>query len=134
LVGTPNSMRILYNNSLLTGSQAFLKSATPIPPLQCLTNEENLTSSWSDMLEPILSHHSSFIYIYGLNLERRILYKILYEVDSSDIPWCLLQQVVSMYYSKFYHSSCNWYNNRLLQLIRQFFLIWNRINEFMELR
>jgi hypothetical protein len=28
----------------------------------------------------------------------------------------------------------NWYNNRLLQLIRQFFLIPNRINEFEDRR
>jgi hypothetical protein len=28
----------------------------------------------------------------------------------------------------------NWHNNRLLPLIRQFFLTLNRINEFMDLR
>jgi hypothetical protein len=38
------------------------------------------------------------------------------------------------YYSQFYHSFVNWYNNRLLPLIRQYFLIANRINEFMDLR
>jgi hypothetical protein len=55
--------------------------------------------------------------MYGLNLERRILDKILYDVDSSDI------HTVS-----FIALLVNWYNNSLLPLIRQFFLIPNRFN------
>jgi hypothetical protein len=34
----------------------------------------------------------------GLNLERRILDKILHEVDNRDIPWHLLQPVVFIYF------------------------------------
>jgi hypothetical protein len=55
--------------------------------------------------------------MYGLNRERRILDKLLYEVDSSDIPRQLLQCFITRL--------VNWYNNRLLPLIRQFFLIPN---------
>jgi hypothetical protein len=33
------------------------------------------------------------------------------------------------YYCQFYNLLVNWYNNRLLPLIRQFFLIPDRINE-----
>jgi hypothetical protein len=33
-----------------------------------------------------LREEYSISYMYGLNLERRIFDKILYEVDSSDIP------------------------------------------------
>jgi hypothetical protein len=44
-MGTPNSMRILYKNSLLTGSQAFLNSTYSHFFLQYLMNAENLTSS-----------------------------------------------------------------------------------------
>jgi hypothetical protein len=45
--------------------------------LQYLTNAKDLISSSSVMSKPTL---------YGLNLERRILDKFFYEVDSSDIP------------------------------------------------
>jgi hypothetical protein len=38
---------------------------------------------------------NNFIYVYGLNLERRIWDQILYELDSSD-----------NYYSQFHHPSC----------------------------
>jgi hypothetical protein len=38
------------------------------------------------------------------------------------------------FYSHFHRPSVNWYNNGLLPLIRQFFLIPNRIDEFMVLR
>jgi hypothetical protein len=65
--------------------------------------------------------------MYGPNLERRIFDKILYDVDNSDIPWQLLQSVLAPFFM-------NWYNNRLLPLIRQLFLIPNRITEFMDRR
>jgi hypothetical protein len=53
--------------------------------LQYMTNAKYLISSCSVMLKAtlIIPKMSS---IYGLNLERSILDKILYEVDSSDIP------------------------------------------------
>jgi hypothetical protein len=37
------------------------------------------------------------------------------------------------YYGQFYRPSLNWYNNTL-HLVRQFFPIPDRINEFMNLR
>jgi hypothetical protein len=59
--------------------------------------------------------------MYGPILERGIFNKILYEVDSSDI---ITVSFIALF--------VNWYNNRLLPLIRQFFLIPNRINEFVD--
>jgi hypothetical protein len=38
---------------------------------------------------------NNFIYIYGINPERRILDKILYEVDNCDIPRSLNWLVVA---------------------------------------
>jgi hypothetical protein len=57
--------------------------------------------------------------MYGTKFERRIFDTILYEVDSMII---ITVTFVTLF--------VNWYNNRLLPLIRQFFLIPNRINEF----
>jgi hypothetical protein len=57
---TPNSMRILYNTSLLAESLAFLK---------CL-------NSWSAWWSRIISS------MYGLNLDSRIFHKILYQTDT----------------------------------------------------
>jgi hypothetical protein len=51
--------------------------------------------------------------VYGLNLERMVLNKMLYEVHSSDIIAFLV----------------NSYDNRLLPPIRKFLYIPNRINE-----
>jgi hypothetical protein len=47
--------------------------------------------------------------MFGLSLERRIFDKILYDVDSSDIPPIIT--TVS-----FITLLVNWYNNRLLPL------------------
>jgi hypothetical protein len=38
------------------------------------------------------------------------------------------------YFSKFVARFVNWYNNRLLPFIRQFFLILNRFNEFKDFK
>jgi hypothetical protein len=54
--------------------------------------------------------------MYGLNLERRIMDKFLYEIDNSDIS----ELIITVRFVTFF---VNWYNNRLLLLIRQFFLI-----------
>jgi hypothetical protein len=43
--------------------------------------------------------------MYGLNLERRILDKMLYEVDNNESH--------DNYYSQFYNYFVNWYNNIL---------------------
>jgi hypothetical protein len=61
----------------------------------------------------------------GLNLERRILDKTVYGVDSSDITQQILVSCISLFE--------NWYINILLSLIRQFFLIPNEIKEFIDL-
>jgi hypothetical protein len=63
---------------------------------------------------------NNFIYIYGLNLDRRILDKTLYEFDSRDTPPIIT--TVS-----FITLLVNWYNNGLLPLIRQFFLMPNLV-------
>jgi hypothetical protein len=66
---------------------------------------------------------------YVLNLKRRIFDKTVYEVDSSVIP----HNYYSVYLLLCVCVCVNWYNNRLLPVISQFFLIPNRINEFMDL-
>jgi hypothetical protein len=38
------------------------------------------------------------------------------------------------YYSQFYNLSVNWYNNKHLSMIKQFFFVLNRMNEFMDFR
>jgi hypothetical protein len=53
--------------------------------------------------------------MYRLDLERRIFINILYEIAVDFIPLFV-----------------KWYNNRLLPLIRQFFPIPNRNNEYMD--
>jgi hypothetical protein len=65
---------------------------------------------------------------YGPDLERRIFFgKILYEVDSSDIPTIIITvSFVTLF--------VNWYNYRLLPLIRQFFLVPNSTNQFVACR
>jgi hypothetical protein len=64
-------------------------------------------------------------YIFGLKLERRILDKNFCEVDSFISP--------DNYYNHFITLLMNWCNNRLLPVIRQFFLMQNRINYLMDL-
>jgi hypothetical protein len=51
--------------------------------------------------------------MYGLKLERRILDENLFELDTSNIHDNYYSQTLLL----------NWYNNRLLPLVRQFFLI-----------
>jgi hypothetical protein len=59
--------------------------------------------------------------MYGINLERRLFDKILYDIDSSDIPQYLLQSVLS---------PTLWIDTIIDSfLIRQYFLIPNGINE-----
>jgi hypothetical protein len=57
--------------------------------------------------------------MYGLDIEKRILDKILK----------LITVICPDNYDSFIALSVNWYNNSLLPLLRQFFLIQNRINE-----
>jgi hypothetical protein len=64
---------------------------------------------------------------YGLKFERRILDRFLCVGDNSDIPGLLLQSVLLLL-------PMNWYNNRILPLIKQFSLTTNIFNEFMDLR
>jgi hypothetical protein len=63
---------------------------------------------------------NNFIY----NLEKRISDNILYEVDSSNIPIITTGSFITLF--------MNWDDNRLLALIRQFFLIPNGNNEFVD--
>jgi hypothetical protein len=51
------------------------------------------------------------------------MYKMSYEVESSDIPQYLTVSFITLF--------VNWYYNKLLTLIRQFLFIPNSINEFM---
>jgi hypothetical protein len=69
-----------------------------------------LNSHW---WSPIISS------MYGLDLERWIWANIFYEVDSSNIPITTVNFITLL---------VNWYTNGLLPLIRQFFLILNRIS------
>jgi hypothetical protein len=83
--------------------------------LQHLTNAKKSVSSWSVTKKPtwwsrIISS------TYGLNSER-MLDKILLDTDNS---------VSHNNYISFITLPINWYNNRLLPLVRQFFLIPNR--------
>jgi hypothetical protein len=86
-------MRVLYNTSLLTESQAFLKSMNSWCTVSCyshfffplcLMNAENLIGSWTVMLnlKPVIPNN--FISVWT-HLERRIFDKIVYQVDSSDV-------------------------------------------------
>jgi hypothetical protein len=61
--------------------------------------------------------------MYETNLERKIVDNILYDVDSTII---IAVSFVTLF--------VNWYNNRLLPLIRKFLLIPNRSNEFVDRR
>jgi hypothetical protein len=92
-MGTPNSMRILYKTSLLTESWAFLKSMNSWCTVSLYSHFFSsiwrMQKMWSvvDLLRrnphwwsPIISS------MYGANLQWRTFDKILYEVDSSDIP------------------------------------------------
>jgi hypothetical protein len=63
---------------------------------------------------------NNFIYIHGLNLERRILDNILHEVDSSDNHD---NTVIFM------TLDVNGNSDRLLPLIRKFFCIPKRMND-----
>jgi hypothetical protein len=63
--------------------------------------------------------------MYGFNPEKIILDKIVYEVDSSDIPRYYTASFITLF--------VNWYNYRLTPLIRQFLLIPNKMNEFVNL-
>jgi hypothetical protein len=64
---------------------------------------------------------------YGVNLNSRMLDKILHVVDASNMPVQLLQSCcIALLNDR--------YNDRLLPLLRQFFLIPNRSNMFMDLR
>jgi hypothetical protein len=92
-MGTPNSMRVMYITSFLTES-GFLEAYDEL--MYCLIYSHFLSSIWwmqkiwsiVDLLHWNLHCWSPIISsIYGLYLERRIFNKILYEVDSSDIPW-----------------------------------------------
>jgi hypothetical protein len=64
---------------------------------------------------------------YGLHLERRVFNEILYEADNSD--YLTIITTVS-----FIALLVKWYSNILLPVLRQFFVITNRINKFMDLR
>jgi hypothetical protein len=57
---------------------------------------------------------------------RRIFDKILYEYESSDVMTIITVSFITHFLSS--------YNNRLLPLIKQFFLIPNRSNEFVDCR
>ena len=64
---------------------------------------------------------------YAVNLDSRLLDKILYVVGINDMPLKLLKFVLSPL-------SIDTYNQLLLPLLRQFLLFPNRINKFMFLR
>jgi hypothetical protein len=66
------------------------------------------------MSKPTLKIPNNLMYTW-------IMDKLLYEADNNDIPTIIT--AVS-----FITLLVNWYNNRLLPLIRQFFLIPNRNN------
>jgi hypothetical protein len=65
--------------------------------------------------------------MYGVNFETRILENILYVVGSSDVSVWLLRPILSpvLYYRHSY---------RFLHLLREFFLIPNRISKSVDLR
>jgi hypothetical protein len=55
--------------------------------------------------------------MYGVNIDS-VFNKILYEIDSGEYPTIIIT-------IRFITPLVHWYNNRLLPLIRQFFLIPN---------
>jgi hypothetical protein len=92
--------------------------------LQYLTNEEYLinsryVTSKSALMIPKISR------MFGVSLKTRMLDKILYEVGNSDI--CL-------YLHSFMFIFANRYNNIILPLMWQYFVIPNRINKRVNLR
>jgi hypothetical protein len=66
--------------------------------------------------------------MYGLNRESRILDKIWYEVDSSDIPWKLLRSVLSpfLWISTILDSFHRSGNSYLFQIKLMSLWIWDR--------
>jgi hypothetical protein len=64
--------------------------------------------------------------MHGVYVSRRILHKILHAINKTEIPQQSLQPVLLPFF-------INRYNNRLLPLLWQFFLIPNRINTFVDL-
>jgi hypothetical protein len=91
--GMPNSVRILYNTSLLTESYAFLKSTNSwcTAPLYShfFSSIWRMQNTWSvvDLLRRNLHWRSPIISsAYRVNLERRMFDRILYAVYKSDMP------------------------------------------------
>jgi len=92
-LGIPNSIRILYKTSLLTESYAFSKSikswCTASLYSHFFSSICRMQNIWSvvDLLR-LNPHWWSPIILseYGLNLESRMLDKILYVVGRSDMP------------------------------------------------
>jgi hypothetical protein len=78
-------MRLLYTYFLLTKWQAFLKYLVIFPFFpQYLMNAQNLIHSEFVTSKPTLMIPNNFL--YGHKFERRIFPKLLYEIDSSDVP------------------------------------------------
>ena len=78
----PNSMRILYKTSFLTESQDFLKSING----WCTASLYSLF---------FLKYLTDAVCVISSCPDRRMLFRILYVVDKSDMAWQLLQSVLS---------------------------------------
>jgi hypothetical protein len=130
----PNSMRILYNISFLTESQTSLKPMNSWCTaslyshffLQYLMNAKDLISSWSVTWKPTLMIPNNFVYIRTYSSEKDI---------GKVFVWSWQQWYPTIITTvSFIALLVNWYSNRLLPLIWQFFFISNKINHFMDLK
>jgi hypothetical protein len=131
-MGIPNFMRILYNTYVLT----------------------EFRLSWSLWIADVLSHCTPifFSHIWWMqkiwsvvDLLRRNphLWSLILHLhmdltlrEGYWITFCMLLMAVishDNYYTEFIVLHVNWYNNSLFLLIRQIFLILNRMNKFMDL-
>jgi hypothetical protein len=126
----PNSMGVLYSTyhwiiGFFEGYKQLMFCLVVLPFHLYLRKQYIL--SVVDLLHwnPIwLSPFNS--YIYELNLEIRILDNVVYVVYSSDVTQHLLHLVLSPF--------CKLEYVWLFSLIRQFFRVQNKINEFTDLR
>jgi hypothetical protein len=105
-------MWIIHTNSWCTASM-YSHFFSSIWQMQNIWSVVDFLCQNPHQWSPIISS------AYGVNLESRMLDKILYVLDNIDMPPLLLQSVLSPY--------------RIFPFLRQFLLIPNRNNKFMDL-
>jgi hypothetical protein len=129
----PNSLRILYKTSLLNKSQAFFKSikirCTAALYYHFFSNIWWMQNIWSEVDFRVKIHTDDppkFPLHMGLTLREGCWIKFC--------TWLAEVLCLYNYCNLFFILLLEWYHDRLLPLLRQFLLIPNRINMFMDLR